>query len=417
MHSAKKLSVLRGKNKNDNMKNKILPFAIILSVTLNSCSQKLHFKKELTQAELQTTLMLQEIPKAENKEGQLVSPRTLENGELKLVASKDWTSGFFPGELWYLYELTKNERWKQEAIKFTAPIEQEKFNGKTHDMGFKVYCSFGNAYRLTKNQHDKEVLIKAAQTLATRFNPKVGAIRSWDHNNDKWDFPVIIDNMLNLELLFEATRLSGDSSFYKIAVAHANTTLKNHFRKDYSTWHVIDYNPETGDVEHKQTHQGYNDASAWARGQAWAIYGYTMCYRETKDPKYLAQAQNVAKFLFSNKNMPADLVPYWDFDAPNVPNEPRDASAAAVIASALFELSTYVKPSNDYLDKAQKILNTLSTNYTSKVGENKGFILLHSTGSKPSNSEVDVPLSYADYYYLEAIIRSTRLKSNQSVIQ
>lgn len=385
--------------------------------TLSSCSQKLHFKQEVTQAEMQTTLMLQEIPKAENKNGTLVSPRTLENGELKLVASKDWTSGFFPGELWYLYELTKDDKWKQQAIKFTAPIEQEKFNGKTHDMGFKVYCSFGNAYRLTKNEHDKEVIIQAAKTLATRFNPKVGAIRSWDHHADQWDFPVIIDNMLNLELLFEATKLTGDSSFYKIAVAHANTTLKNHFRKDFSTWHVVDYNPETGVVEHKQTHQGYSDASAWARGQAWAIYGYTLCYRETKDPKYLQQAQNVAKFIFNNKNMPADLIPYWDFDAPNIPNEPRDASAAAVISSALFELSTYTKTSNDYLQKANQILTNLASNYTSKVGENKGFILLHSTGSKPANSEVDVPLSYADYYYLEALIRANRLKNNQPVVQ
>lgn len=399
------------------MRNTILSLLTLTAIALSSCSQKLHYKKEVTQAEMQTTLMLQEIAKADNKNGRLVSPRTLENGELKLVASKDWTSGFFPGELWYLYELTKNDKWKQQAIKFTSNIEQEKLNGKTHDMGFKVYCSFGNAYRLTKNQHDKEVIIQAAKTLATRFNPKVGAIRSWDHNSDKWDFPVIIDNMLNLELLFEATKLSGDSSFYKIAVAHANTTLKNHFRKDFSTWHVVDYNPETGAVESKNTHQGYSDASAWARGQSWALYGYTMCYRETKDPKYLLQAENVADFLFSNKNMPADLVPYWDFDAPNIPNEPRDASAGALISSALFELSTYTKENNNYLKKAEKILDNLGTAYTSPIGENKGFILLHSTGSKPHNSEIDEPLSYADYYYLEALTRSIRLKNKQAVIQ
>ncbi|HET8828616.1 MAG TPA: glycoside hydrolase family 88 protein [Pelobium sp.] len=399
------------------MKRKTIPLAILLAVILSSCSQKLHFKNEVTQAEMQTTLMLQEIPKAENKQGELVSPRTLESGELKLVASKDWTSGFFPGQLWYLYELTKNDKWKQQAIKFTAPIEQEKFNGKTHDMGFKVYCSFGNGYRLTNNQEYKDIIIKAAQTLSTRFNPKVGALRSWDHNSDKWDFPVIIDNMLNLELLFEATKLSGDSSFHEIAVSHANTTLKNHFRDDFSTWHVIGYNPETGAVEKRNTHQGYSDDSAWARGQAWALYGYTMCYRETKDPKYLLQAQNVAKFLFNNKNMPADLVPYWDFDAPNIPNEPRDASAAAVISSALFEMSTYTKEKNDYLQKAQTILDNLSAKYASPVGENKGFILIHSTGSKPHNSEIDVPLSYADYYYLEALVRANRLKNNQPVIQ
>ncbi len=394
----------------------ILTLAISLT-TLSSYAQKLYFQKEVNHAEAQTELMLQEIPKAENRKGTLVSPRTLENGELKLVASKDWTSGFFPGELWYLYELTKNEKWKQEAIKFTAPIEQEKFNGKTHDMGFKVYCSFGNGYRLTNSQHYKEVIIKAAQTLATRFNPKVGALRSWDHNTDKWDFPVIIDNMLNLELLFEATKLSGDSSFYKIAVAHANTTLKNHFRSDFSTWHVVDYDPETGVVENKNTHQGYSHESAWARGQAWAIYGYTLCYRETKDPKYLAQAQHVADFILKNKNMPIDLVPYWDFDAPNIPNEPRDVSAATVIASALFELSAYTKTENEYLEKANLILIYLASRYRFKQGEGKGFILDHSTGSKPHDSEIDVPLSYADYYYLEALTRSNRLKNNQPVIQ
>ncbi len=396
--------------------HKTFPLLIIAAfITLNSCAQKLYFQKEVFEAEIHTDLMLQEIPKADNKNGTLVSPRTIEDGNLKLVASKDWTSGFFPGELWYLYELTKNEKWKNEAIKFTSLIEQEKFNGKTHDMGFKIYCSFGNAYRLTKNKYDKEVIIQAAKTLSTRFNPKVGAIRSWDHNDDKWDFPVIIDNMLNLELLFEATKLTGDSSFYKIAISHANTTMKNHFRPDYSTYHVIDYNPETGVAEHKQTHQGYSDASAWARGQAWAIYGYTMCYRETKDQKYLTQAQNVAKFILNNKNMPTDLIPYWDFDAPKIPNEPRDVSAAAVIASALLELSTYTKTSDNYLSKASQILNNLNTYYTFKKGEGKGFILNHSTGSKPSNSEVDVPLSYADYYYLEALIRANKLKNKQSL--
>jgi unsaturated chondroitin disaccharide hydrolase len=394
----------------------ILTLAITIS-TLSVYSQKLNFLKEVNHAEAQTQLMLQEIPKADNKNGTLVSPRTLENGNLKLVASKDWTSGFFPGELWYLYELTKNNFWKQKAEAFTAPIEQEKFNGKTHDMGFKVYNSFGNAYRLTKNEKYKQVLIQAAKTLITRFNPKVGAIRSWDHNADKWDYPVIIDNMLNLELLFEATKLTGDSIYYQIAVKHANTTLKNHFRADFSTWHVVSYNPQTGVVEKKNTHQGYSDDSAWARGQGWAIYGYTMCYRFTKNPIYLKQAQNVAGFILNHKDLPKDLIPYWDFDAPNIPNEPRDVSAAAVIASALFELSTYTTSKNDYLVKATQMVNNLANKYNFKEGEGKGFILNHSTGSKPHGSEIDVPISYADYYYLEALTRANRLKNKQAVIQ
>ena len=374
-------------------------------------AQKPNVNKIVTHATHQTNLMLNEIGKADHESETLVSPRTLVDRKLKLVASKDWTSGFFPGVLWYLFELSNNDKWKVEAQKFTAKIEQEKYNGKTHDMGFKVYCSFGNGYRLTSDPNYKEVILQSAKTLATRFNPKVGAIRSWDHNSDKWDFPVIIDNMLNLELLFEATKLSGDSTYYKIAVRHANTTLKNHFRANFSTWHVIGYDPKTGEVVKRNTHQGYADASAWARGQAWALYGYTLCYRETKDPQYLVQAKNVANFIFSHKNMPADLVPYWDFDAPNITSEPRDVSAAAVIASALYELSTYSKD-NDYFNKANKMMKSIALKYSSGKDTNSGFILDHSTGAKPSNSEVDVPLIYADYYYLEALTRYKNIVNN-----
>src|SRR5690606_35095919 len=236
--------------------NKLGGLAVFVALALSSCSTAIHTQKIVKHAQSQTNLLLTEIPKANNKNGMLVSPRTVEQGELILVASKDWTSGFFPGNLWYLYELTKDDDRKVQAEKFTALIEKEKMNGTTHDMGFKIYCSFGNGYRLTGNQHYKDVIIQAAKTLITRFNPKVGALRSWDHNSDKWDFPVIIDNMLNLELLFEATRLTGDSIYYDIAVKHANTTMKNHFRPDYSTWHVISYNPETGAVEKRNTHQG-----------------------------------------------------------------------------------------------------------------------------------------------------------------
>ncbi|NJM78458.1 MAG: glucuronyl hydrolase [Flavobacterium sp.] len=367
-------------------------------------------QKQIKLIESQTDLMLSEIKKVDTKDGTLVTPRTIDDGKLKLVPSKDWTSGFFGGELWYLYELTGNEKWKNEARAYTTPIEQEKLNGKTHDMGFKVYCSFGNAYRLEKKESDKEILIQAANTLITRFNPKVGAIRSWDHNKDKWDFPVIIDNMLNLELLFETTKITGDSTYYNIAVTHANTTLKNHFRPDNSCYHVIGYNPETGEVEKKNTHQGYSHDSAWSRGQGWAIYGYTMCYRYTNDKRYLEQAEKVATYLFNNKNMPNDLIPYWDFDAPEIPNEPRDVSAGTVIASALYELSSYSKKGKDYHKKAETMMKNICKNYTSKKGTNLGFILDHSTGSKPHKSEIDVPIIYADYYYLEALLRQKKYK-------
>ncbi|WP_026903182.1 glycoside hydrolase family 88 protein [Pedobacter glucosidilyticus] len=397
------------------MKNLKLLVSIVSLGLLSEVSYAQDVKSAFAHAELQATEMIKQVKLAKektpfnSKNEPLVSPRTLEDGELKLVPSRDWTSGFFPGELWYLYEYTKNPKWLNAAKIFTADIEREKLNATTHDMGFKVFCSFGNAYRLTKDNYYKDVIIQSAKTLATRFNPKVGAIRSWDHNADKWDFPVIIDNMLNLELLFEATKLTGDSSFHKIAVTHANTTLKNHFRPDYSTYHVISYNPQTGAVEKKNTHQGYSHESAWARGQAWALYGYTLCYRYTKDKAYLKQAENIAKYIFTHKNLPADLIPYWDFDAPEIPNEPRDVSAATVIASGLYELSKYSNNNKFYVDKANTILKNLSTKYIAPKGTHKGFVLLHSTGSKPHNGEIDVPIIYAEYYYLEALLRFKNL--------
>jgi alpha-L-fucosidase len=388
--------------------------------------QPLQLAKVLLDVEQQTRLMLTEITKAKTTKagasgmtpgsnGELVSPRTLDSMQLKLVPSRDWTSGFFPGELWFLYQYTGKDEWKKKARDFTAKIEREKTNAGTHDMGFKIFCSFGQGYRLTKEEHYKDVIIQSAKTLSTRFNPKVGVIRSWDHHKEQWDYPVIIDNMMNLELLFEATSLSGDSSFYRIAVSHANQTMKNHFRPDYSSYHVVDYDTATGGVRKKQTAQGYADGSAWARGQAWGLYGFTMCYRETKDRKYLDHAEHIASFILKHPNLPKDLVPYWDFNAPHIPNEPRDASAAAVIASGLYELSTYSKNKNEYRKAANKILESLTNYYRSPIGENKGFILLHSTGSKPANSEVDAPLIYADYYYLEALLRMKKLNEGKKL--
>ncbi len=393
----------------------VIIIALIQSV---SFAQKPNIRKAFDHAAKQTSIMLLEIEKAKNvNKPELISPRTLDNGNLKIVASRDWTSGFFPGSLWYLSEYTGSKEWQEQAKKFTTEIEKEKTNGGTHDMGFKIYCSVGNAYRLTHDPHYKEVIIESAKTLATRFNPKTGVIRSWDHSGDKWVNPVIIDNMMNLELLFAATRLTGDSTFYKIAVSHANTTMKNHFRPDYSSYHVLDYDPETGAVLKKNTHQGYFDESAWARGQAWGLYGYAMCYRETKDPRYLKQSENIANFMLNHKNMPKDLVPYSDFDAPNIPNESRDASAAAVMASGLYELSTYSKKGRSFRKSADKAMHSLSTKYIAPLGEAKGFILLHSTGAAPSKSEVDVPLSYADYYYLEALLRKKNILENKAAVK
>ena len=388
------------------MKPSISFFAFLLLFSCSS-SKKTATSDNFTAIEQQTKVMLAEIPKAKGDKVDLVSPRTIENGNLKLVSSHDWTSGFFPGELWMLYEYTGKEEWKKEAQAFTANIEREKTNGTTHDMGFKIYSSFGNGYRLTHDEHYKEVIIQSAKTLATRFNSKAGVLRSWDHHEEQWQYPVIIDNMMNLELLFEASKLTGDQALYKIAVSHADATMKNHYRPDFSSYHVVDYDTTTGNVIKKNTHQGYADESAWARGQAWGLYGFTMCYRETRDKKYLDQSEKIASFLMNHPNMPKDLVPYWDFNAPNIPNAVRDASAAAIMASALYELSGYSNNGKSYRATADKIMENLDKSYRSPVGENKGFILLHSTGHMPNKSEIDVPIDYADYFYLEALGRQS----------
>lgn len=373
--------------------------------TANLLQAQIQYRKIFRDAEQQLKLLIRETREAGDGSAQQL-PRTIEKGRLKLVPSRDWTSGFFSGSLWYVYEYSKKQEWKAAAEMFMAPIEKEKTNAGTHDMGFKIYCSYGNAYRLAPNNNYRQILIEAATTLCKRFNATAGVIRSWDHNRDKWDFPVIIDNMMNLELLFRATQLTGDSSFYRIATRHANTTLKNHFRADNSVYHVIDYDTATGGVRKKNTHQGFSHESAWARGQAWAVYGFTMCYRFTKDIRYLEQAEKTADYMLNHPRMPKDLVPYWDYDAPQIPNEERDASAAAVLSSALYELSGYSKRKKEFAADAKKILVSLTKHYRAPKGTNKGFILLHSTGSKPAKSEVDVPLNYADYYYLEALLRS-----------
>ena len=273
-------------------------------------------------------------------------------------------------------------------------------------------CSFGNGYRITGNENYKKILLQSARSLATRYNENIGVIRSWD-NKPKWMYPVIIDNLMNLELLENAYKLSQDSLFDKIANSHATITITNHFRPDYSSCHVVDYDTITNKALKMDTHQGYSSTSAWARGQAWGLYGYTMMYRETQNEKYLQQAINIAKFILHHPNLPKDKIPYWDFDAPNIPDEPRDASAGAIIASALLELGQYVnddKLSKEYQSVAAQQLRTLSSDeYLAAPQTNGGFILKHSVGNKPRNSEVDAPLTYADYYYVEALLRYKKL--------
>jgi rhamnogalacturonyl hydrolase YesR len=364
-------------------------------------------QQNLAFAQKQLALALQQIGNSGR------NPRTInEDGTLQLVSSNDWTSGFFPGCLWFIYEYTGEAKWKIAAQKFTRNLEQEKLNGTTHDMGFKMYCSFGNGYRLTGDREYKEILLESAKMLITRFNPKVGCIRSWDHHQHLWQYPVIIDNMMNLELLFWAAKESGDLTFYNIARQHTETTMKNHFRSDFSTSHVLNYDTTTGAVLDRHTHQGYAHESTWARGEAWALYGFTMVYRETREQRFLDQAIHIADFILKHKNFPADMVPYWDFDVPNIHNEPRDASAAAIICSALYELSTHWgREGVNYKSAADKILASLSSEkYLAKLGENANFLLMHAVGNKPANSEIDVPIIYADYYFLEANLRKLRIE-------
>ncbi|MDE5635967.1 MAG: glycoside hydrolase family 88 protein [Muribaculaceae bacterium] len=343
------------------------------------------------------------------------NPTSLQDdGSVLYCDVTDWRSGFFPGAVWYLYELTGDTALVQYARRYTEYVAEAQYLKWHHDVGFMVGSSFGNGYRLTGDSAYAEAVVEAARSLSTRFRPTAGIIQSWDvepgseREAKGWACPVIIDNMMNLELMFEATKLSGDSSFYNLAVSHADRTLREHFRPDGSCFHVIDYDTISGDVRHRHTAQGCAHSSAWSRGQAWAIYGYTVAYRETGKPEYLERAMGTFDFVKKHPNMPADKIPYWDFDAPGIPDEPRDASAAAVIASALYELSIHPvgERSVEYVAYADSIMQSLSSDgYTAPVGENGRFILMHSVTSLPAGVEIDVPLNYADYYYLEALKR------------
>lgn len=394
-------------------------FALLLATVLTSFGQAKVIKNSVAHSAQQVELMVHQV----DTFTKVPSPRTTAKDGIstRFTSLTDWTSGFFPGTLWYLYELTGEAKWKTSATKYTEAMEHIKYFTGNHDIGFMIFCSYGNALRLTGNQDYKDVIITAAGSLTKRYRKGAGVIQSWN-TSKKWLCPVIIDNMMNLELMFEATQMSGDSSFWNIAVSHADNTMKNHYRQDISTWHVVDYDPKTGEVRGVNTHQGYADSSAWSRGQAWGLYGYTMTYRYTKDPKYLAHAEKIAHYVLGHKNLPKDMVPYWDYDAPKNPKDgrypnlgsenPRDASAAAITASALYELSTHAPKGKQYKKAADKIVKSLaSPEYLAQIGSNGNFILKHSTGSIPHGAEINAPLVYADYYFLEALKRKKDLES------
>ena len=385
--------------------------ALLLSIlALVSCEKKTFDKDQAKQAldycAKQYSYMITQVPDS-------LLPRTFSNDTLRFGGIYWWCSGFYPGCLWYLYEYSKNDTFLQQARIHTKMLEPIQYVTDNHDVGFMMYCSFGNGLRITGDTSYVSVMLQGVKSLSTRFNPVVGCTKSWDKFKP-WDdtvvfkYPVIIDNMMNLEFLMWGAKTGGDRKYSDIAVTHANTTMKNHFRSDWSSYHVVAYDSVTGQKIKGVTAQGYADSSAWARGQAWGLYGYTMMFRETKDSAYLIQANHIASFILDHPNLPADKVPYWDFNAPDIPNAKRDASAAAIIASALIELSGYVEKSlsDKYMSATETMLASLSSPaYRAEIGTNGGFILKHSVGSIPHKSEIDVPLTYADYYYIEALIR------------
>ena len=393
------------------MKNRLFPLLLVFQFIFYSCGKQKPLEKvideSLSFSKKQYELMFEVM-----KEKSDLLPRTIDTtGALVTARSNWWTSGFFPGSMWYLYEYTKDEKFKEAAKLLTARIEKEKNNTGTHDLGFMLYCSFGNGLRLTGEENYNEVLLTGAKSLCTRYRANIGCIQSWNSTRE-WQCPVIIDNMMNLEFLMWAFKKSGDSTFYKVCINHSDTTMKNHFRPDYSSYHVVSYDTISGKVEIKQTHQGAADESAWSRGQSWGLYGYVVMFRETSLKRYLNQAVQIADFMIGHPNMPEDMIPYWDFNAPGIPGAKRDASAGAIMASALIELSSYVDTvaRTKYMEVAEKQLRSLaSPAYRAKLGENGNFILMHSVGSIPGNSEVDAPLTYADYYFIEALMRYRKL--------
>ena len=361
---------------------------------------------------------------------QIKYPRSSKNGYLTYVTIEEWTGGFWPGALWYVYEFTQDPKWKDAATKWTESLESNQFNTKHHDIGFMMYNSYGNAYRLTKNEKYKAILVQSAKSLCKRYNDKVGAIKSWNDKpsldgKDTMRYPVIIDNMMNLELLFFASKITGDMTYKNIAIKHAEKTMQNHLRPDFSSYHVINYDTITGKALQKETNQGFAHNSTWTRGQAWGVYGFTMTYRETGDKRFLNTAIKMADFFINNKNLSSDKIPNWDFNvnqvgynppataqAINLTYIPKDASAAAILASALLELSNYAGTKGaTYKLVANQILTSLSSNnYLATPGTNNGFVLMHCTGNANRLSEVDKPIMYGDYYFLEALLREKGAK-------
>lgn len=369
-------------------------------------SQKRVYKERLAAAAEQT----KSLADAMASDGKLLIPCTLnKQGEVAACGIYDWRSGFFAGSLWYLYKMTGDKEWRTLAEQYDRLLEPVKDYTDNHDVGFMMYDSWGKELEFTGNKACEPVLVQTARSLCARYHEGAGVIQSWGRIKNKDNqATVIIDNMMNLELLFEAARLSGDDTFRQIALRHADNTLANHFRPDGSCYHVLEYDQLNGNVRSKHTAQGFSDESTWSRGHAWAIYGFTLMYRYTHEQKYLDRAVATFEYMRNHRNMPADGVPLWDLEVPQTQGEERDASSAAIIASALLEMAEYLPKAQarEYVAYSDKIMDSLSSPaYRTAPGECGNFLLKHSVGSKPGGAEVDKPLNYADYYYLEALCR------------
>lgn len=405
------------------MKTKTLlaGLGLCLLAACSTSQEELNVDRELDYCNRQVQRTLKELRGQENQVDYTMMPRNILDGQqvwnCRKVTKEEWCGGFWPGVLWYDYESTGDEKIKEEADKFTSSLKfLSEIPAYDHDLGFLVFCGYGNGYRLTRNPEYKQIILDTADSLATLFNPRVGTILSWPRNVEMFGgHNTIMDNLMNLEMLFWAAKNGGNPYLSDMAIAHADKTMKYQFRPDYTSYHVAVYDTLTGDFIRGCTHQGYADSTMWARGQAWGIYGYTVMYRETKDLRYLDFVQKVTDVYL--KNLPEDYVPYWDFNDPSIPESPRDASAAAVVASALLELSTYlpVEKGMVYKEAAVKMLKSLCSDRY-KSGKSKPSFLLHSTGHWPAKSEIDASIIYADYYYIEALLRLKRLYGNKNVL-
>jgi len=397
------------------MKSTILGFTIIVAASSFAGVQEAELKARLPEifaksAEHYKALDAAATPIIKDARGRPRIPHGFrrDKGALDMRPVTWWTAGHFPGSLWYLYEATGDESLKNRALAWTEMLQENSKVTSNHDVGFIMYCSYGNARRLLKTDRFDAILAETAESLCVRFNEKLGLIRSWGKPDETRDFLVIPDNMMNLELLEAASKFAGNGKYAKIARSHADVTMKHHFRADGGTYHVLNYDQRpafVGLVQEIRRGQGASCETAWSRGQSWAIYGYTMMFRESGDARYLAFAQKLADFAIGNPNMPDDGVPYWDYGAPG---EERDSSAGSIMASALLELSDFVPGDKGAAYRAfavKQLLALASPAYFSEGDEIGHFLLKHGVGHKPALSEVDTPLDYGDYYFLEALLR------------